>query len=318
MTNRWANATDEQKQRFKEAVSEWKKKAWKILSKEGKTRHIRQLKTNAEKWRKNKSEESKRKFKEKMSNVMKERWKDNKYKEFKRRQISEQMKIQWNSYTEEEKEAKKQDIKNRAKAYRESLTKKEREEYTDKMYQWRVAAAKEREKRGEIKRPCQYPQCILWAKADSNINAKREELFLNNWLSLKKEFPVWNYLYDFKINNTLIEINPYAWHNSTRVPSYPWAKPKDKLYHYNKTKYAIDNWYNIINIRDRMGLDEVISLLDKQTYINKEPTLHRYNPKTKEHIIDDWFIVADMLDKGFIEIRDWWEFYFINNKWDGT
>ena len=66
-----------------------------------------------------------------------------------------------------------------------------------------------------------------------------------------------------------------------------------------------------------MGLDEVISLLDKQTYINKEPTLHRYNPKTKEHIIDDWFIVADMLDKGFIEIRDWWEFYFINNKWDG-
>ena len=65
MTNRWTNATEEQKQKFKESVSEWKKKAWKILSKEEKTKHIRQLKINAEKWRKNKSEESKKSSKKK-------------------------------------------------------------------------------------------------------------------------------------------------------------------------------------------------------------------------------------------------------------
>lgn len=307
MTNRWTNATDEQKQRFKEAVSRWKKKAWKILSKEEKARHIRQLKINAEKWRKNKSEESKRKFKEKMSNVMKERWKDNKYKEFKRRQISEQMKIQWDSYTEEEKEAKIQDIKDKAKAYRESPTKEEREEYTDKMYQWRIAAAEEREKRGEIKRACQFPECLSWAKAISKINLKRKQILIDNGFSPEMEHPLWDYCYDFKIWDTLIEINPYAYHNSTRAPKIPWAKVKDKMYHYNKAKNAIDRWYKLIMVRDRTTVDFVIDCLkSKTTFVLWGPNLHRYNIKTKEHILDEWFDREEMISKWYVEIYDCW------------
>ena len=307
MANRWANATDEQKQRFKEAVSEWKKKAWKILSKEEKARHIRQLKINAEKWRKNKSEESKRKFKEKMSNVMKERWKDNKYKEFKRRQTSEQMKMQWDSYTEEEKEAKRQDIKDKAKVYRESLTKKEREEYTDKMYQWRVAAAEEREKRGEIKRACQFPQCLAWAKAISKVNLEWEQIFINNWFTPLKEFPLWDYCYDFKIWDILVEINPYVYHNSTRTPNIPWAKIKDKMYHYNKAQNAFDKWYKLIMVWDWTTVDSVINCLQNDaTWTLWEPRLHRYNYKTKEHLLENWFDREEMINKWFVEIRDCW------------
>ena len=309
MGNWRASATDEQRQRFKESVSKWKKKMWENLSEEEKIKRIEQLKINVEKWRKNQTDEKKKKFREKMSKVMKERWKNKEYRELKSKQVSEQMRAQRGSYTEEEKEFRIQDIKNKAKEYRESLTEEGRREYIDKMYQWRVAAAEEREKRWEIKRPCQYPQCILWAKADSWENLKWENIFIDKWYSFLKEFPLWNYMYDFKINNTLIEINPYAWHNSTWVPNYPWAKIKDKYYHYNKTKYAIDGWYNIINIRDWIDKNTVLSLLNKTTHIKDAPTLHRYNPKSKEHLIDEWYDTEDMLSKGFIEIRDWGEFY---------
>lgn len=307
MTNRWARATEEQRLKFKGAVSKWKKKMRENFSKEERAKHIKQLKINAERWRKNKSEEAKKRFKEKMSNIMRERWKDNKYKELKRKQVSERMKAQWASYTEEEKEAKRQDIKNKAKKYRESLTEEEKKEYIDKMSQWRITAAEEREKRGEIKWPCQYPQCILWAKADSDTNLEREKLFLDNWFSLEKEFPVWNYLYDFKIGNTLIEINPYAWHNSTWAPSYPWAKPKDKLYHYNKAKNAIDNWYEIIEVWDWISKKEVLLYLKEwKTFELSPPRLNRYNPKNGEHIIDNWYDREDMINKWYIEIRDCW------------
>ena len=302
-----ANATDEQKQKFKESVSKWKKKMWENLSEEEKIKRIEQLKINVEKWRKNQTDEKKKKFKEKMSKVMKERWKNKEYRELKSKQVSEQMRAQRSSYTEEEKEFKIQDIKNKAKEYRESLTEEGRREYIDKMYQWRVAAAEEREKRWEIKRPCQYPKCILWAKADSNINLEREKLFLNNWFSLEKEFPIWNYLYDFKINNTLIEINPYAWHNSTRAPKYPWAQPKDKLYHYNKAKNAIDNWYKIIEVWDWTSKEDVILWLKEwKIFEISSPRLNRYNPKNEEHIIDNWYNREDMINEWYIEIRDCW------------
>lgn len=39
----------------------------------------------------------------------------------------------------------------------------------------------------------------------------------------------------------LIEVNPFPFHNSTFAPKKKNAKPKHWLYHYNKTKWAIDN-----------------------------------------------------------------------------
>lgn len=51
------------------------------------------------------------------------------------------------------------------------------------------------------------------------------------------EFCLQSYLYDFKHDNILIEINPAATHNSTYgVYNDP---PKDMLYHFNKTKTAV-------------------------------------------------------------------------------
>ncbi len=60
MANRWSNATEEQRQNFKEAVSKWKKEMRKNLSEEERAKRIKQLKINVEKWRRNQTDEKKK------------------------------------------------------------------------------------------------------------------------------------------------------------------------------------------------------------------------------------------------------------------
>ena len=116
------------------------------------------------------------------------------------------------------------------------------------------------------------------------------------------EFYLWWYYYDFKIENTLIELNPYAFHNSTFVPPRNKAKPKDKMYHYNKYKCAIDNWYKCIMVWD--WTDNLIDMItNSQFHYEWMPQLHYYNPKTKEHLIgvdED----KSLINKWFVEIWD--------------
>lgn len=193
------------------------------------------------------------------------------------------------------------------KQYYANMSKEEYEAYHNNL----VKKAEERYKKTWCMWPVQQPEVIAAINNSSKEEKKWEDAFIKIGFDIDNQFVLWKYRYDLKIWNTLIEVNPFPFHNSTFAPKKENAKPKHWLYHYNKTKYAIDNWYNIINIRDRTNSDEVISLLNKQTYINKEPTLHRYNPKTKEHIIDDWYGIEEMINKWFVEIRDWWEFYSI-------
>ena len=144
----------------------------------------------------------------------------------------------------------------------------------------------------------------------SKINHYYWDTLNNIWYKVDMEFNLWYYSYDLKIWNILIEINPFAFHNSTWVPNKFGAKIKDKMYHYNKAKYAVDNWYNIIMVWDWMNENEVVDLIKniKSTKI-KEPRLHWYNPKTKEHLIDKNFCREDMINQWYLEIYDWWENY---------
>lgn len=148
----------------------------------------------------------------------------------------------------------------------------------------------------------------------SKVNRFYESILNDLWYDVEMEFILWHYSYDLKIWNVLIELNPFAYHNSTWAPDKPWAKIKDKMYHYNKVKCAIDNWYNIIMVRDWMSEDEVIDIL-YNLYKTKigGPILHWYNPKTKDHIIDNWYNKAEMMWNWYLEIYDWWEKYIFNS-----
>lgn len=234
-------------------------------------------------------------------------------KQLRKEKISKSVKNTINNIDKEKREERQHKKSISLRSYYANMTEEEYEAYHNNL----VERAKERLKKTWYMWPVQQPE--VWG-AVKNVSEEEKiwkEQFTKMGYDVEIQFPLWQYRYDLKIWNTLIEVNPFPFHNSTRVPPKSNAKPKHPMYHYNKTKCAVDNWYNIINIWSWVWLDEVVSLLDKATLLKEVPVLHRYNPKTKEHLIDDWFSAEDMIANGYVEIRDWWEFYSVNTNQDG-
>lgn len=126
------------------------------------------------------------------------------------------------------------------------------------------------------------------------------------WYNVVLEKRIWYKSFDLGIDGTVIEINPFAYHNSTRFP-YNTGTPKKSNYHYIRYKYAIDNWYRCIMVRDWTTNNELIQMIEDKWFHYEWPSrLHRYNPRTKEHIIDEWLDKEDMINRWFLEIYDCW------------
>ena len=83
---------------------------------------------------------------------------------------------------------------------------------------------------------------------DSQYNLKFEKLLIDNNIKYSREFPIHAYSYDFKVGKYLVEIDPFATHNSTwGIRGNP---PKEHTYHITKSKVASDNGYFCIHIFD--------------------------------------------------------------------
>ena len=81
---------------------------------------------------------------------------------------------------------------------------------------------------------------------------------LNN-IDYEREFPIGSYSYDFKVKNYLIEIDPYATHNSTwGIRNNP---PKSSNYHKQKSDLAKENGYFCIHKFDWDDSQKIIELL---------------------------------------------------------
>lgn len=91
-------------------------------------------------------------------------------------------------------------------------------------------------------------------------NEKFEHLLHDNNIKYEVEFNLGNYFYDFKIGNILIEINPSWTHNSSYNVTISRRKVNklSETYHYDKTKFAIDKGYIVINVYE---WNNVINLL---------------------------------------------------------
>jgi len=131
-------------------------------------------------------------------------------------------------------------------------------------------------------------------KTVSDINIERSERLQSLWYSPFLEFPLWDYSYDIQIQgNILIEINPSVFHSFTYSPYWDKYK-KDKMYHYNKTQFAIDNWYKCINIRDRTTKNDVLSMIKNDFIYEWAPNLLWCNRRTWElydHQVEDKYTV---------------------------
>lgn len=93
---------------------------------------------------------------------------------------------------------------------------------------------------------------------DSGPNRLFASILDKNSIKYVREFVIDSCSYDFKVNNFLIEINPFSTHNST------WGifgEPKDLFYHYNKTKLAKDSGFTCLNVWDWDNIDIILDIL---------------------------------------------------------
>ena len=107
-------------------------------------------------------------------------------------------------------------------------------------------------------------------KSSSNPNKLFEQKLIDNNMNYEKEFIIKGnnkfYRYDFKINNILVEINPWPFHNTTFNP-IPGNQLLDKNYHLNKSILGQQNGYQVINVFDWDDQDKIISILNNRINI---------------------------------------------------
>lgn len=106
-----------------------------------------------------------------------------------------------------------------------------------------------------------------WVEAnDSKPNRDFASLLDANNITYEREFRCGKYSYDFKVGNTLIEINPTATHNTYFSP-YGDKSVKDRYYHRDKSKLASDSGYNVIHVFDWDDKSKVINLLKRRDIV---------------------------------------------------
>ena len=113
--------------------------------------------------------------------------------------------------------------------------------------------------------PCLYPEVRNAFSNDSGPNREFEQLLILNNIEYQREFGLGTYSYDFKVGNTLVEIDPAPTHNSTWNPF--GGEPFTPKYHYNKSKFAESKGYRCIHVWDWDNIDLIIQQLKKRNRV---------------------------------------------------
>lgn len=104
--------------------------------------------------------------------------------------------------------------------------------------------------------PCQRPEARNYSN-NSGPNKKFSELLDKHNIQYEREFVLDNYSYDFKVDDILIEINPWATHN---IDWSPFNHQIDKNYHKNKTNHAVSKGYKCICVWDWDDMNMIIRM----------------------------------------------------------
>ena len=99
---------------------------------------------------------------------------------------------------------------------------------------------------------------------DSSNNKEFADRLDKAGVSYEREYCLERRRFDFKVGDVLVEIDPYATHNTTI--SF-FDKPFDKDYHKNKTKLATDHGFRCVHVFDWDDQNKIISafFLPKET-----------------------------------------------------
>lgn len=105
---------------------------------------------------------------------------------------------------------------------------------------------------------CQTEDCRLASKNDSGPNRDFEQLLKNSGISYEREFVLGKYTYDFKVDKTLVEVDPWITHN---VDISPYNNPVTKTYHRDKSLAAQQSGYRCIHMWEWDNPQQLIELL---------------------------------------------------------
>lgn len=110
------------------------------------------------------------------------------------------------------------------------------------------------------------PECNMHnAYGKSRPNDLFEKLLNESNIVYDREVPLHRQRFDFKVNNTFIEINPTATHNSNWSP-FGDHTGLSKTYHFDKTLNAKKDGFNCIHIFDWDNVNLIINMfLDRVT-----------------------------------------------------
>lgn len=101
------------------------------------------------------------------------------------------------------------------------------------------------------------------------------------------EYPIEKFVFDFKVDNTLIEVNPYATHN---VNWSPYGDVKiDRNYHMTKTDIGKKYGFRVINIWDWDNVELIIkSLVNKRHIYARECVIDKVPTKIARSFLTDY------------------------------
>lgn len=177
-----------------------------------------------------------------------------------------------------------------------SLTRKLHPEITDV---WREKVVKTNMDRYGVPYYCLTDMCRNHKGSLSAPNIDFANSLQKSDIVYTSEFVCGKYRYDFKIDDILIEIDPFPTHN---VDWGLYNNPVDKLYHRNKTLNAIEHGYKCIHVYDWIDFSDVIYRLRSCTLFIEDNTYCKeyiYNYKTKKLVSTKTNNCVSIFDDGF-------------------
>lgn len=178
--------------------------------------------------------------------------------------------VEYASQSEEIKERIKQtNLKNNGVEYpmQSETIKKKRDETCIKKYgvscPTMLPSVKEKAKKTNLEKYgvewcCIRKEALNHVK-NSKVNQRFGELLAKNNIGFEIEHTITKCSYDFKIGDTLVEVNPSITHNT--VLNVFGGKPLDKNYHVEKSNLAREHGFSCIHVWDWDNVDAIIGIL---------------------------------------------------------
>ena len=133
-----------------------------------------------------------------------------------------------------------------------------------------------------------YVQASSGKNRISKINMKFGELLSKNNIIFEQEFQIHPKIYDFKIKNFLIEINPTYTHN---IIGNGKIEPTDKYYHRDKSQLAEDNGYRCIHVWDWDDWSNIVNMIKPPENIiyARKCTVYKINKNIGDEFLNKYY-----------------------------